>query len=370
MVATVVTGFFSFFNLALLYYYSWKMALCTTFLLAVLLAVTLLLLGGLLRYESSIRAIDGSISGLLLELLGGISTLRTAGAEGRAFARWARRYTDRLALAIRARRFSSGIHQWLAVYPILTAMVVYIGAIHLDPNLMDTGSFLAFNIAFANLMAAVLAVGYTSIGLLELLPRYERIRPILEEEPEFAAAVIEPVRLMGALALNHVSFRYPGQEQGAKVLDNVSLQVRPGEFVAIVGPSGSGKSTLMRLLARLRDPRLGHGHLRRPRAGHARPARGAAPDRRCPATFRAHAERHLQQHRRLRALLDHGRRLAGRATGRPRRRHPRGCPWGCTPWSAKAEETSPAARGSGCLIARAIVRGPKILSARRGDQRP
>ena len=118
--------------------------------------MTLLLLGGLLRYESSIRAIDGAISGLLLELLGGISTLRTAGAEGRAFSRWARRYTDRLALAIRARRFSNGIHQWLAVYPILTAMVVYIGAIHIDPNLMDTGSFLAFNIAFANLMAAVL----------------------------------------------------------------------------------------------------------------------------------------------------------------------------------------------------------------------
>ena len=121
--------------------------------------------------------------------MGGIITLRTAGAEGRAFARWARRYTERLALAIRARRFSNGIHQWLAVYPILTAMVIYIGAIHIDPNLLKAGSFLAFNIAFANLMAAVLAVGYTSIGLLELLPRYERIKPILEEQPEFPAAV-------------------------------------------------------------------------------------------------------------------------------------------------------------------------------------
>ena len=256
-VASVVTGFFSFFNLALLFYYSWKMALCTTLILAILLAVTLLLLGRLLRFESSIRAVDGAISGLLLELLGAISTLRTAGAEGRAFSRWARRYTDRLALAIRARRFASGILQWLAVYPILTAMVVYIGAVHIDPNLMDTGSFLAFNIAFANLVAAVLDVGYTSIGLLELLPRYERLRPILEEEPEFAAAVLEPVRLMGALALNHVSFRYPTQERGAKVLDNVSLQVRPGEFVAIVGPSGSGKSTLMRLLLGFEAPDSG-----------------------------------------------------------------------------------------------------------------
>ena len=149
------------------------------------------------------------------------------------------------------------IHQWLAVYPILTAMVVYIGAVHLDPELMKAGSFLAFNIAFANLMAAVLAVGYTSIGLLDLLPMCERIRPILEEQPEFPAAVIEPVRLAGALALNHVSFRYPGQDQGTKVLDDVSLQVRPGEFVAIVGPSGSGKSTLMRLLLGFETPDSG-----------------------------------------------------------------------------------------------------------------
>ena len=49
-------------------------------------------------------------------------------------------------------------------------MVVYTGAVHVDPGLMKTGSFLAFNIAFANLMAAVLAGGYTSIGLLDMLP--------------------------------------------------------------------------------------------------------------------------------------------------------------------------------------------------------
>src|SRR5262249_15836820 len=153
------------------------------------------LLLGLVRRETSIRRIDGLTSGLLLELFGGIIPIRSAGAESRAFARWANRCTERLALSIRARRFSKGIHQWLAGYPILLAMVVYLGTVHLDPGLMKTGSFLAFNIAFANLVAAVVAVGFTSIGLLELLPMCERITPILEERPEFAAAVIEPVNL-------------------------------------------------------------------------------------------------------------------------------------------------------------------------------
>ncbi len=232
VVTTFVTGFFSFFNLGLLYYYSWKLALCTSFLLGVLFLVTASLLGGRLRHETAIRRLDGLLSGLLLELLGGIITLKSAGAEGRAFARWSRPYGERLARTSRARRFSNRIHQWLAVYPLSSAIVIYFGTVHIDPGLLQTGRFLAFTIAFANLIAAVLAMGYTSIGLLDVLPMWERVQPILAETPEFPAAVIEPVRLAGALALNRVSFRYPNQDAGTHVLSDVSLQVRPGEFVA------------------------------------------------------------------------------------------------------------------------------------------
>jgi len=257
VVTTFVTGFFSFFNLGLLYYYSWRLALCTSLLLGALLVVTASLLGGRLRHESAIRRLDGLLSGLLLELLGGIITLKSAGAEGRAFARWSRPYGERLARTSRARRFSNRIHQWLAVYPLLSAIVIYFGAVHIDPGLLQTGRFLAFTIAFANLIAAVLAMGYTSIGLLDVLPMFERVQPILAETPEFPAAVIEPVRLAGALALNRVSFRYPGQDAGTHVLSDVSLQVRPGEFVALVGPSGAGKSTVMRLLLGFEKPDAG-----------------------------------------------------------------------------------------------------------------
>ncbi len=171
----------------------------------------------------------------------GSSRCAAAGAEGRALARWARRYGDRLAAAIHSRRFTNVIRQWLAVYPILTAIVVYTGAVHVDPDLMKAGSFLAFNMAFANLVAAVLAGCYTAIGLLDLLPMCTRIRPILEESPEFPAAVIEPVRLAGALALNRVSFRYPGQDQETKVVEAVDIQVAAGRVRGDRRPLGFGE---------------------------------------------------------------------------------------------------------------------------------
>ncbi len=129
MVSTIVTGLFSFFNLGLLYYYSWKLAAVTTLLLGVMLLVVLLLLVGLLRQENSIRKIDGMISGLLLELFGGIIALRSGGSREPRL----RAMGGALQRASRATRSAPGdyanrIHQWLAVYPILTAMVVYFGA--------------------------------------------------------------------------------------------------------------------------------------------------------------------------------------------------------------------------------------------------
>ena len=139
----------------------------------------------------------------------------------------------------------------------LIAIIIYFGTIHLGPDRLSTGNFLALSIALANVITAVLAVGYTLLDMLDLPPLYNRVRPILEAQPEFPAAVLEPVLLGGALSLNAVSFRYPGQDEGTKVLSDVSLQVRPGEFVAIIGASGSGKSTIMRLLLGFETPDSG-----------------------------------------------------------------------------------------------------------------
>jgi NHLM bacteriocin system ABC transporter ATP-binding protein len=257
VVATLVTGLVSLFNIGLLFWYSWRLALISSCLIMIMLAVIVVLLAGQLRLEARIRTLEGSIIGFLLEMVGGIAKLRTAGAENRAFGRWASRYADQLGLIILSRRYSRGLHLFLSVFPALIAIVVYFGAIYLGPDRLSTGNFLALSIALANVTGAVLAVAYTLLDLLDLPPLYDRVKPILEAQPEFSAAVLEPVRLGGAISLNAVSFRYPGQDEGAKVLSDVSLQVRPGEFVAIVGASGSGKSTILRLLLGFESPDSG-----------------------------------------------------------------------------------------------------------------
>jgi ABC-type bacteriocin/lantibiotic exporter with double-glycine peptidase domain len=94
----------------------------------------------------------------------------------------------------------------------------------------------------------------TAIDLVQLLPVWERARPIVETLPEASGrrnAVHEP---LGSIEIANLTFRYA---DGPKVLDDVSFNITPGAFVAIVGPSGSGKSTLVRLLLGFEQPTAG-----------------------------------------------------------------------------------------------------------------
>jgi ABC-type bacteriocin/lantibiotic exporter with double-glycine peptidase domain len=120
---------------------------------------------------------------------------------------------------------------------------------------LSTGSFIAFNTAFATFMAAMQALADSSLSLLRAVPIYERIKPILETAPESDESRADPGKLKGAIAVSHLHFRY--SEDSAWILKDVSLSLRPGEFAAFVGPSGCGKSTMMRLLLGFEKPALG-----------------------------------------------------------------------------------------------------------------
>jgi ATP-binding cassette subfamily C protein len=254
---TMMGAVFSSFNLILLFYYNLKLGLLALVLVTVAMVVTVS--AGLvrLRHERQLARAEGQISGLVLQLLSGIAKLRSAGAEARAFNAWAMRYGEQQAHSFRARLVGSLLDVFNGVFPMLSNMLIFgmIAFYLTDDHSFSTGQFLAFNAAFGGFLGAMLAATSTLMSILNVVPIYERARPILETATEVSSTRAHPGILTGDIEVSHLSFSYT--PDGPLILRDLDIHIRAGEFVAIVGASGSGKSTLLRLLLGFEQPTQG-----------------------------------------------------------------------------------------------------------------
>ncbi len=215
-----------------------------------------------LRYQRQEMEVKGRISGLVLQLITGVAKLRVGAAENHAFRVWAQKFSEQKRIAFAVGQVQNVSQTFSQAFPTLSSLGMFATIAFLmltarpgDELSLSTGSFIAFNTAFATFMAAMQALADASLSLLRAVPIYERIKPILETPPESDETRADPGRLKGAIAVSHVHFRYT--EDSAWILKDVSFSLRPGEFVAFVGPSGCGKSTMMRLLLGFEKPGMG-----------------------------------------------------------------------------------------------------------------
>lgn len=256
---SILSGIFSIFSFCLLFYYSWKLALLATAL--ILVAFSAATFCGCLQVlrQREISRIRGRISGLVLQLIGGISKLRVSGAENRAFAVWAGNFAAQKGEAVGARRISNALAVFNASFPVLCALTIFyaMGRLLEDstPGAMTTGDFLAFYVAFGQYLAAALLLSSTIVSVAGIVPLYERAKPILDALPEVDEAKSAPGDMSGEFEVKHLSFRY--RPDTPLVLKDLSLSMPAGRFIAIVGSSGSGKSTLFRLLLGFEKPESG-----------------------------------------------------------------------------------------------------------------
>ena len=254
-ISSLLSGAFSVFSFAVIFYYSVQLGLIAVLMAAIIIGVTLV--GGYvqLRYQRRETEMVGRVSSLVLQLLTGIAKLRVAGAEMRAFTVWAGEYSVQKANTVRAQSAANAILVFNSAATVLTSLVVFAVVVFFLGGSVSTGDFVAFNTAFAQFLFASAGITTAFATILQAAPFYERAKPILQALPEVDTEKPDPGELTGRVELHHVSFRY--DPNGPPVLEDVSLRAEPGEFIAIVGPSGAGKSSLFRQLLGFEEPEAG-----------------------------------------------------------------------------------------------------------------
>jgi NHLM bacteriocin system ABC transporter ATP-binding protein len=251
-VGALMTSVFGIFNAVLLFYYDAVLALLGVGLVLVSVAVTAASGVYQVQLQRAIASVQGKLSGMVFEIFSGIAKLRVSGAEGRAFSRWALEIGEQRRLWLLARAPLVVFH---ALYPLLSSMTLYAVLVGRPGNSLSAGTFIAFTAAFNGFLNSTLGACRSVLAVLSVRPTYERLLPLLANVPEVSRARAEPGVLTGEIELAHVSFQY--RADSPLVLDDVSLRIKPGEFVAVVGASGSGKSTLLRLLLGFEKPSQG-----------------------------------------------------------------------------------------------------------------
>ncbi len=247
VISSILGAIFSVFYLGLCFYYSSLMAVCGLFA-AVIFAVFYLVSGVVVTrfFMRPMLDISGKMQGRILQFISAIVHLRMTSSESRALANWIDDYSDYAKLQKKSRLMQSGLGIVSYLYPALTTAVFFylVGtSIVKDVNI---GVFMAFTAAYSSFQASLLSLTSPFLGFVSLIPILKRAKPILDEVPEVNDSIGGCPEVNGSIDLINIKFKYAPEL--SPVIDNVSMKIKPGQYVAIVGPSGSGKSTLMSIM--------------------------------------------------------------------------------------------------------------------------
>jgi subfamily B ATP-binding cassette protein MsbA len=242
--------------LAVLLYSNWKLTIIT-FVVIPPIAVVVRLFSRRLRQMSreNQRAVGG-IAEVLDEAIANQRVVRIFGGQAYESERFERAGQRIRRFAMKQATAAAGtvpVTQLFVACAI--AAIIYFAAGQAFAGSTDVGHFIEFIAATGMLLQPLKRLTGINEQLQKGLAACESVFSLVDEGPEEDRGTTVLERAKGALRFEGVSLTYPGASRPA--LDRVSLEIRPGETVALVGPSGGGKSSLVHLLPRFYRPSAG-----------------------------------------------------------------------------------------------------------------
>lgn len=256
LVSTVLsTGLTSLFSLIYIsQIFAYAPTLVAPALAILLVTVVFSVVSSLAQMKISTEqmALSGRESGMTYALITGIQKIKLAGAEKRAFARWGNLYAQSAKMTYDPPMFLK-LNSVISLAISLTGtLVMYYMSVRAGLSVAD---YYAFNTAYGMVSGAFLSLAGIALSAAQIRPILTMVQPFFDAVPEVSDGKQVIERLSGSIELNNVSFRY--NENMPLILDDLSLKIRPGQYVAIVGRTGCGKSTLLRLLLGFEKPQKG-----------------------------------------------------------------------------------------------------------------
>lgn len=255
--STVLDGSLVIVYMLILLWQSWSFGLVV---LVIGILQFILLLGTnnefRLRSDRELEAI-GKSQGYVAEILAGMTTVKAAGAEQRAFQKWANLFCDQLNASIRRIFLSSILDSSITILRAVSPLLLlWLGMIQVLNGTMQLGTMIALNALAAIFVSPLASLALNATQLPIIRSHLERIGDVMEADVEQEVQQAQkPPRLTGHIHLHNVSFQYDANSP--TVLKDINVDIAPGQKVAIVGPTGSGKSTLGKLLLGLYLPTQG-----------------------------------------------------------------------------------------------------------------